>query len=65
MTTQTNIQDDSPEERIHRLRGALQEIAKYPHGGAAALAEQALAADFYAQERYAKAWDAYLKGPLK
>lgn len=61
MTANTNIFDDSPEGRIQRLRGALQEIARYQHGGARSTAEMALANDDYAQERDAKAWDDYLK----
>lgn len=56
--------DDSPEGRIQRLRGALQEIATYPHVGAKSVAQQALANDDYSQERLAKLWAEYLRLPV-
>lgn len=57
--------DDSPEGRIQRLRGALQEIASYPHVGARSVAQQALANDDYSQERLAKVWSEYLRLPTE
>lgn len=60
----TSFYDDSPEGRIQRLRGALQEIASYPHLGAKSVAQQALANDDYSRERLAKTWSEYLRLPV-